>query len=641
MGTIDDMKSALTQSALDALCEKFHIPRIVHPELPRRNHRIRNSPTGKIPVHIRFFDFANYRIPLSQFFVDILEYFQINLSQFSVFAAAKVSHFEILCSVHGFVLTIGNSCRDVFVSFIKHADPTKVQIGERKVREGEVSLLELTRGCVVPLSGVNDQGDANIQDDEVPATVAEKAKESRKKRKATGGKFFDVLQSLLEGSTLAVEVGVTVAETVPFVTSSVTLTLEREGGELTDSIIGPNLWTQRSADRFMISSDSSHHSSTNAADVEVSSVVRSPVSDPPIMTTAIATTVVVDTYFVSVPSAGYEPAYHTIFEDSTSIGEANPDITAARQTCLSSEARLWLEHDLRDMKKLEEKCRRQADFLKERDTEIASLKSQLSLKEAESMEAIHLCGQISVVEATESTRVNELKSLWERNLALEEENIILDGKVTALASAAAAKDNEFASLTTQPWREIGCHEMSGCTIDKGMQDGLVAGIDHGKARKDLVDVADYNPSTKANYVFAVNAFRVVDFSLFAQQESQKDTSIADVMGLLHLKVLRPILRRLTNCNPLLSSLCFLFIVHRTKWLLERLLVIDLVLLTCVIFEHFIKIIIHSTSLNHPCCGTLLSCLFAVIDNEFEEWAWSCELTSFLASSCNRRDSCKF
>nr|GEV84930.1 retrovirus-related Pol polyprotein from transposon TNT 1-94 [Tanacetum cinerariifolium] len=55
---------------------------------------------------------------------------------------------------------------------------------------------------------------------------------------------------------------------------------------------------------------------------------------------------------------------------------------------------------------------------------------------------------------------------------------------------------------------------------------------------------------------------------------------------------------------------------------------DLVPLTCVIFEHFIEIIIHSTSLNHPCCGTLPSCLFAVIDNKFEEWAWSYELTSF-------------
>nr|GEV08000.1 putative reverse transcriptase domain-containing protein [Tanacetum cinerariifolium] len=36
-------------------------------------------------------------------------------------------------------------------------------------------------------------------------------------------------------------------------------------------------------------------------------------------------------------------------------------------------------------------------------------------------------------------------------------------------------------------------------------------------------------------------------------------------------------------------------------------VFDLVPLTCVIFEHFIEIIIHRTSLNHPFCGTLPSC----------------------------------
>nr|GEX15674.1 hypothetical protein [Tanacetum cinerariifolium] len=65
-------------------------------------------------------------------------------------------------------------------------------------------------------------------------------------------------------------------------------------------------------------------------------------------------------------------------------------------------------------------------------------------------------------------------------------------------------------------------------------------------------------------------------------------------------------------------------------------VIDLVPLTCVIFEHFIEIIIQSTSLNHPCCGTLPSCLFAVIDNEFEEWAWSCELTSFWPAAATVR-----
>ncbi|GKG36067.1 hypothetical protein Tco_0443745, partial [Tanacetum coccineum] len=99
----------------------------------------------------------------------------------------------------------------------------------------------------------------------------------------TGGKFLVAFQSLLEGSTLAVEVGVAATTTVPFVTSSVTLTPEREG-------VGVLILS-------------------NAADAEVSSVVRSLVSDPPIMTTVVATTVVAATSSVLVPMAGDEPVH--------------------------------------------------------------------------------------------------------------------------------------------------------------------------------------------------------------------------------------------------------------------------------------------------------------------------------------------
>ncbi|GKA90647.1 hypothetical protein Tco_0812517 [Tanacetum coccineum] len=45
MGTIDSLKSVLTQSSLDDLCEKYYIPDAVHPKLPSPNARIRRSPT--------------------------------------------------------------------------------------------------------------------------------------------------------------------------------------------------------------------------------------------------------------------------------------------------------------------------------------------------------------------------------------------------------------------------------------------------------------------------------------------------------------------------------------------------------------------------------------------------------------------
>ncbi|GJW34431.1 gypsy type transposase [Tanacetum coccineum] len=381
---------------------------------------------------VRFFDFANFRIPLSRFLVDVLEYFRINLSRLSVIVATKISHFEILCRVHGYVPTVGLFCRfyvnsknkgrlsfskrsenalvchtkpldslknwnnsfiwvdaSVFpssipwytkkilardpsptaaefsaeacdflathpamfrkfsepflclvglsryydlddnvyptfltdageetdlVAFIRHADPTKVRIGERQIEEGKVLLLDSTEGRVIPLAGEDSQAGSVVQ-----AAAADNPKSKKKKIRASGasgsdhppkklredhgtsgdvgaiigGKSLAALQGLLERSTLAVKVGVTAAETVPFVTSSVTPTPEREGGGNTDFVFGPNLRTQRPSKRFVISLDFSHHSSTNAADAEVTSLVRSFVSPPPVMTAAVTTTNVV------------------------------------------------------------------------------------------------------------------------------------------------------------------------------------------------------------------------------------------------------------------------------------------------------------------------------------------------------------
>ncbi|GJY13597.1 hypothetical protein Tco_0382906 [Tanacetum coccineum] len=267
----------------DAFCQKYHIPDTVHPELPGPNQNIRNSPAGKIAIYTRFFDFANFRIPLFRFLADVLEYFRINLSQLSAIAAAKISHFEILCHVHGYVSTVGlfrrfyvnsknkgwlsfskrsenalvchtkpldslknwnnsffwvdasvfpssipwytkktlardpsptaaefsaEACdflathpapfrkfperflclvslsryydldanvyptfltdtreeMDLF-AFIRHADPTKVRIGERKIKEGHVSLLDSTKGRVIPLAGEDSQAGSVVRVD--------------------------------------------------------------------------------------------------------------------------------------------------------------------------------------------------------------------------------------------------------------------------------------------------------------------------------------------------------------------------------------------------------------------------------------------------------------------------------------------
>nr|GEW76533.1 transposase (putative), gypsy type [Tanacetum cinerariifolium] len=72
-------------------------------------------------------------------------------------------------------------------------------------------------------------------------------------------------------------------------------------------------------------------------------------------------------------------------------------------------------------------------------------------------------------------------------------------------------------------------------IEKGMQDGLSAGIDHGKAGRSLEDVVAYNPSVEEDYPSTFQSLREVDFPLLVELKSHKDASITNVMDLLHLE----------------------------------------------------------------------------------------------------------
>ncbi|GJS45243.1 hypothetical protein Tco_0595364 [Tanacetum coccineum] len=107
MGSITGIKLVLTQKTLKIFCETYHIPDEVHPQLPGLNQTIREMPTGKIGVYTRFFEYANFQLPLSTFLVNVLRHYRIHISQLSVIGAAKVSHFEILCRVHGFEPMVG------------------------------------------------------------------------------------------------------------------------------------------------------------------------------------------------------------------------------------------------------------------------------------------------------------------------------------------------------------------------------------------------------------------------------------------------------------------------------------------------------------------------------------------------------
>ncbi|GJY03990.1 hypothetical protein Tco_0369930 [Tanacetum coccineum] len=104
--TLEQAVSTISQEYLQLFCSDYFIPESLHPELPGPEDAIVNFPEGKIGVYCKFFEFANYRIPITQFLFDLLGYYQIHLSQLSVIGAAKVSQFEINCRVLNVIPTV-------------------------------------------------------------------------------------------------------------------------------------------------------------------------------------------------------------------------------------------------------------------------------------------------------------------------------------------------------------------------------------------------------------------------------------------------------------------------------------------------------------------------------------------------------
>ncbi|GJX82999.1 hypothetical protein Tco_0332480 [Tanacetum coccineum] len=261
--------------------------------------------TRKIGVYTRFFEYANFRLPLSTFLVDVLRDPLPKSTKFNVddYAALVAQSAPFRKFSEPFLCLVGMSC------YYTLDEDTYPRDGFRA--EGERKLLDSTIRRVVPLlpitparsesdleasvdklfdeGGNTDQGDsaagsshhAEIE----PVTVAEdiavvtagRPKRQCKKRPtvtdasgsshppkklrgghgtssgvATGGKSLSVLKELLASSILNVE-----------------------GGDPTNSVTGTNLHTIGSSE--IIYSDSSHRSSTNAAEVEVDTFIRSAV----------------------------------------------------------------------------------------------------------------------------------------------------------------------------------------------------------------------------------------------------------------------------------------------------------------------------------------------------------------------------
>ncbi|GJW09963.1 hypothetical protein Tco_1575790 [Tanacetum coccineum] len=297
---------------------------------------------------------------------------------------------------------------------------------------------------------------------------------------------MSAVKNFLAEAVLNTEVGVVAIPTLPFMTASISTTPKREGGDHTDFVAGLNHCAIGAPLRFIIASDSSHHSGTNVAEAEVNSLVRSSVL---IMTTVTTITSMVDPalvakeklvdpslFYAGSSSAGGTDPTTGGFSDLTGsdflvgairtmVDEFAPpkffvsvrgmehdqlftefNVGAARKMSLSVEVRMLAEYNVKEKRRLKSVVERQVELLKVREGEIENLKAQLLLREIEATEAICLCAEASNFKVVEKSLRDETNTLKERNAILKKEQNALDVKVTELEASAAGKERELTDL---------------------------------------------------------------------------------------------------------------------------------------------------------------------------------------------------
>ncbi|GJZ10045.1 hypothetical protein Tco_0544804 [Tanacetum coccineum] len=369
------------------------------------------------------------------------------------------------------------------------------------------------------------------------------------------GKSLATIRGLIPDSS-SVSNGVTEPPAV------VSLTPTPDDGP-TDSVSGLNLLTCPPSLRYVVSSDDSHHSGSCS---EVNSFARSPVADVPVTTVAVTTTVIADASAVPPPKVNADSAGTSKLNEPTVSSDSFYDsqdldyetlhriyvpkwnvtndyvlddpyvyrdlmdrlappalflqlrdmdydqlynvfnVGAARQVCLGAEVRMRAKHTLEQKDRFEDKCSEQTALLSERDAKIAHLKSLLSLKEAEAVEAIRLRCQLSVVEGADAAKGNELMDLKEINFNLEGEKDALSEKVTTLESVAALKETELVSLTTQVTQLTS--ELFGFQLSHDELSSKVASLESGRDR-----LADQSSSLES-------AFELFKGRMEAMQDEQ-------------------------------------------------------------------------------------------------------------------------
>nr|GEX65580.1 hypothetical protein [Tanacetum cinerariifolium] len=418
---------------------------------------------------------------------------------------------------------------------IRCSDPTKVVVGERNVADGEAKLLVSTKGHTVPLTLPDPTASGDSGDSINKIFYEENGAEQEHSTK----KGDDVLEE-------------TIATDVPEIV--VEKTKKKRKSKAVGDASGSTHPPKRLRDDFhAVTFDIGGIATLRGLILEEYSVSKLNLQARPLVArssvtnvlvvTGIATTTIAADVSVVPPSP-----VRVVSGRSTSADRLAPpaffsqlramdydqlyaefNVGAARQMCLGAEVRMRAEHTLEQKNSLGDKCSEQSAHILEKDTEIAHLRSLLSLKDSEAREAIRLREQVSALEAVDAVKGDERRGTLEIEVAsLTAQFAQFTSDLSGSQFSCDKLNSKVVSLESERGGLV--NQAIGCAINKGIQDGPKARVDHGKAGIDLSVIEAYDPPAESKYINVVNALVVHSRVQRVRGEIQeKRLSLLDVM----------------------------------------------------------------------------------------------------------------
>ncbi|GKD10969.1 hypothetical protein Tco_1190654 [Tanacetum coccineum] len=99
--SITTQTSELSQEEFNDFLTLFHVPSEYCVILPKSNQTVFDAPPGYVELYTHSFSLANLRLPLTEFFYEVLKYFQVHILRLNPFGCAKLTTFVVMCKAYG------------------------------------------------------------------------------------------------------------------------------------------------------------------------------------------------------------------------------------------------------------------------------------------------------------------------------------------------------------------------------------------------------------------------------------------------------------------------------------------------------------------------------------------------------------